>query len=75
MCIIWLLLYIGKVRVKCNQTGKLQCESHSSKDGDPLQRDDLVAGAQLIMTLNKRSYPVTLQKITSPLEPQTVSYF
>ena len=51
-----------------------QCESHSSnEDGDRLQRDDLVAGAQLIMTLNKRPYPVTLQKIISSLEPQTDS--
>ena len=75
---MYLMLYIGKIRVKCNQTGKLfnvKVTALCKEDGDPVQRDNLVVGAQLIMTLNKKSYPVTLQKIITPLELQTDSKF
>lgn len=62
--------------MKCNQTGKffnVKVASLSREDGDPL--DNLVTGAQLVLTLNKKPYPVTFQKIVSPLEPQINSKF
>ena len=64
--------------MKCNQTGKLfkvKVGTLSTEDGNPLQKDDLIEGAQLFMTLNKKAYPVTFQNIVSPLSSQTESKF
>ena len=43
---------VGKIRVKCNQTGKLfnvKATTLCGEDGDPLQKKYLVEGAQLVM--------------------------
>ena len=67
---------VGKIRVKCNQTGKLfsvKVTTLCREDGDPLEKEDLVEGAQLVMTLNKKPYSVTFQEIISPLASQTKS--
>ena len=67
---------VGKISVKCNQTGKLfnvKATTLCGEDGDPLQKKDLVEGAQLVMTLNKKPYSVTFQQIISPLGSQTTS--
>ena len=71
---IYLLIHtLGKIRVKCNQTGKLFSVKVSTlcrEDGDPLRKKDLVEGTQLVMTLNKKPYTVTFQDIISPLGSQ-----
>lgn len=67
---------VGKIHVKCNQTGKLfrmKVRKLCREDGDPLEKEDLVEGAQLVMTLNKKPYSVTFQEIISPLVSQTKS--
>ena len=66
---------VGKIRVKCNQTGKLfsmKVTTLCREDGDPLEKDDLVEGTQLVMTL---PYSVTFQEIISPLAPRTKSKY
>ena len=67
---------VGRFRVKCNQTCKLfsvKVITLCREDGDPLEKEDLVEGTQLVMTFNKKPYSVTFQEIISPLASQTRS--
>ena len=53
---------VGKSRVKCNQTGRLSSVKVTTlcrEDGDPLEKENLVEGTQLVMTWNKKPYSVT----------------
>ena len=45
----------------------------STEDGDPLQKKDLVGGAQLMMSFNSKVYPVTFETIVTPLSSNTES--
>ena len=57
---------IEKVSVKCNQTNKkfkVDTSTLSCDDGEPLTEDDLVKGSQLLMELDKKSWPVTVLKV------------
>ena len=63
-------MFTEKVCVKCNQTGKLfkvKVTVLSRNDDDCLTIEDLVEGSQLLMTANKKSYPVTVQKVIPAL--------
>ena len=56
--------------MKCNQTGKLfrvKVTVLSRVDKECLTQDDLAEGSQLVMTNNKKSYPVSVQKVVSAL--------
>lgn len=56
-----------KIHVKCNQSGKVfktKITSLSTEEGDYLTAADLVAGNELIMDYDKKSYPVTVIKIS-----------
>lgn len=63
---------IEKVTVKCNQTGKLfkvRVSSLSRSDDGHLSRTDLVEGSQLLMRMNRKEYPITVQNVSvSPKE-------
>ena len=70
------MIHAGKVRVKCNQTGKhynVKVAVLSTEDGDPLQKTDLIEGAQMTMSYNKKVYPVTFVAIVNPLSSHTES--
>ena len=63
-------MFTEKVCVKCNQTGKffkVKVTVLSRNDDDCLTIEDLVEGSQLLMTANKKSYPVTVQKVIPAL--------
>lgn len=58
----------GKLGVKCNQTGKVykvKTTSLLKENADPLSKEDLVEGTQLLLTMHNKSYPVTFQKVLS----------
>ena len=40
-------------------------------DEEDMTMDDLVQNSQLLLTLNKKSYPVTVQKVVSALTDVT----
>lgn len=70
-----LLMPIDKVCVKCNQSGKLfnvKVEVLSREDMEPLGETDLYKGSQLLMEMKKKSYPVTVEKVISPLTVSNV---
>ena len=69
------MIHAGKVRVKCNQTGKHYNEKVavlSTEDGDPLQKMEPIEGAQMMMSHNQKVYPVTFVAIINPLSSHTV---
>jgi hypothetical protein len=41
------------------------------RDEQDMAMDDLVQNSQLLLTLNKKSYPVTVQKVVSALTDAT----
>ena len=54
--------------VQCNQTGKthkVKIASLSQEDLEQLKASDLTRGSQIMMEYNKKSYPVTVQKVIS----------
>ena len=56
--------------MKCNQMGKLfrvKVTALSRNDDECMTLDDLTEGTQLLMTNNKKSYPVSVQKVVSAL--------
>ena len=58
-------LTVEKVTVKCNQTGKLfkaRVSSLSRSDDGQMSTTDLAEGSQLLMKMNRKEYPVTVQK-------------
>lgn len=60
--------------MKCNQTGKLfrvKVTALSRVDEECMTLDDLAEGSQLLMMNNKKSYPVSVQKIISALSDAT----
>ena len=60
--------------MKCNQTGKLfrvKVTALSRVDEECMTLDDLAEGSQLLMINNKKSYPVSVQKIISALSDAT----
>ena len=44
----------------------------STEDGDPLQKMDLIEGAQMMMSHNQKAYPVTFVAIINLLGSHTV---
>ena len=60
--------FTERIQVKCNQTGKIfrvKISSLSKDDMDSsLSAADLAQGSQLIMDFEKKSYPVTVMKVT-----------
>ena len=60
--------FTERIQVKCNQTGKIfraKISSLSKDDIDSsLSAADLAQGSQLIMDFEKKSYPVTVMKVT-----------
>ena len=61
--------------MKCNQTGKLfkvKVTSLTREDEESMTMDNLVEGEQLLMTANKKEYPVTVQRVVSALADATV---
>ena len=72
-----ILYYAEKVYVKCNQTGKVykvKVTALARTDEEDMTMDDLVQGSQLLLTLNKKSYPVTVQKVVSALTEATTEH-
>lgn len=64
------MLYTEKVCVKCNQTGKVfkvDSTALTRGDNESMTMDDLVEGSQLLLQMNKKSYPVTVRRIISVL--------
>ena len=60
--------------MKCNQLGKLfqvKVTALSRSDDECLTMDDLAESSQLLMTSNKKSYPVTVLKVISALSDAT----
>ena len=51
--------------MKCNQTGKLFQVKVTvlSRVDESLTQDDLAEGSQLLMTNDKKSYPVSVQRL------------
>ena len=63
--------------MKCNQTGKVfkvKVAALTRCDDGNMTMDDLTEGFQLLMIMNKKSYPVTVQKIISALDEALVWY-
>lgn len=57
--------------MKCNQTGKVfkvKVAALTRCDDSNMTMDDLAEGSQLLMIMNKKSYPITVQKIISALD-------
>ena len=57
--------------MKCNQTGKVikvKVAALTRCDDGNMTLGDLTEGSQLLMIMNKKSYPVTVQKIISALD-------
>ena len=44
---------------------KVKTTSLLKENEDPLSREDLVEGTQLLLTMRHKSYPVTFQKVLS----------
>ena len=60
--------------VSCNQTGKefkVRVSALSRSDDEDLTKDDLVPNSQLLLTLHKKSYPVSVIKVVSALSSAT----
>ena len=60
-----------KIIVKWNQSGKNFSVNEgvlSKADLEPLTEADLVKGSQLLMDMKNKSYPVTVQGITSSVK-------
>lgn len=65
-----------KIQVKCNQSGKIiktKITSLSNEEGDYLTAADLVPGSQLILDCDKKSYPVTVIKVSGISDERTQS--
>lgn len=63
--------------MKCNQTGKafkVKVTSLIRADEGSMTMDNLVAGEQLLMTANKKEYPVTVQRVVSALADATIEH-
>lgn len=64
-----------RVNVKCNQTGKIFKEKVSTLSREDLQEPltaaDFLRGSQLLMDINKKSYPVTVQKVVTLITDQS----
>ena len=66
--LLYLYVSIERVNVKCNQTGKIikaKLTSLSREDTESLTASDLKKGSQLLLESNKKSYPVTVQKVVT----------
>lgn len=57
--------------MKCNQTGKVfkvKVAALTRCDDSNMTMEDLAEGSQLLMVMNKKSYPITVQKVISALD-------
>lgn len=53
---------------------KVKVTALARTDEEDMTMDDLVQGSQLLLTLNKKSYPVTVQKVVSALTEATTEH-
>lgn len=61
-------LTLEKIQVKCNQSGKIykaSVKDLSLEDGQAISEEHLEKGTEVLYEYNKRSYPVTVIKVTS----------